>query len=107
MAAGETWLLFKTRVLPKLIYPLALTSFTIKQCYKLSVILDNVMLPKLGTSRKMKRRVVYSLLCLGGIGYPSISYQQDYKSIHHFINQLKWDKEVGTDMRTVLTQLQL
>ena len=107
MAAGEAWLLLKTRVLPKLAYPLALTSFTTKQCLKLSVILDNVMLPKLGINRKMKRTVVYAPRCLGGIGYPSLSYQQDYKSIDHFIRQLEWDKEVGTDIRTVLTQLQL
>lgn len=88
-------------------YPLALTTFTAKQCYKLSVILDNAMLPKLGINRKMKRTVVYSPLNLGGIRYPSIASQQDYKSIHHFVHQLEWDKEVGKDIQIVLSQLQL
>lgn len=73
MVAGEAWLLLQTRVMPKIAYPLALTSFTTKQCLKLSVILDNVMLPKLGINRKMKRTVIYAPRCLGGTGYPSIS----------------------------------
>ena len=89
MAAGDVWLLLQIRVLTATSYSLALTSFTTKQCCRLSVILDNAILPKLGINRKMKQTVVYAPCCLGGIGYPSFEYLQDYKSTTHFLCQLE------------------
>ena len=68
MSVTETWLAFVTRVLPKVTYPFMLTRFTKKQLHRISVILDNVVLPKMGVNRKMARAVVYGPLDLGGIG---------------------------------------
>ena len=99
MTVTETWLALVTRVLPKVTYPFMLTRFTKKQLHKLSVILDNVILPKMGVNRKMARAVVYGPLDLGGMEYPSMSTIQDVKGISHFIKHLQWNKEVGTDLR--------
>ena len=89
MAAEDAWLLLQTRVLVAISCPLALTSFTIKQCCRLSVVLDNAMLPKLGVNRKMKRTVVYYPRSLGGIDYPSFEFEQGSKSVQHFLCQLE------------------
>ena len=86
-------------------YPLALTPFTAKQCCRLSVILDNAMLPKLGIYRKIKRTVIYAPRCLGGTGYPSFEYLQDARSTTYFLRQLEWGGEVATDIKIVLSQL--
>ena len=107
MAAGDVWLLLQTRVLAAISYPMTLTSFTAKQCCRLSIILDNAVLPKLGINRKMKRTVVYAPRCLGGIRYPSFEYLQDSKSTTHFLCQLEWGGKVVTDIRVVFSQLQL
>ena len=107
MSVTETWLAFVTRVLPKVTYPFMLTRFTKKQLYRILVILDNVVLPKMGVNRKMARAVVYGPLDLGGIGYPSMSTIQDVKGISHFIKHLQWNKEVGTDLRLLLSAAQL
>ena len=55
----------------------------------------------------MPRAVVYGPLNLGGIGYPSMSTIQDVKGISHFIKHLQWNKEVGTDLRLLLSAAQL
>ena len=107
MAVGDAWLLFQTRVLVAISYPLALASFTTKQCCRLSVILNNTMLPKLGINRNMKRTVVYSPRCLDGVRYPSFEYMQDSKSITHFLRQLESRGGVATDIKIILSQLQL
>ena len=107
MASGDAWLLLQARVIMAISYPLSLTSFTTKQCCRLSVILDNAMLPKLGINRKMKKTVIYAPRCLGGIGYPSFKYLQDSRSTTHFLRQLEWGGEVATNIRIVLSQFQL
>ena len=84
-----------------------LTRFTKKQLHKLSVILDNVILPKMGINRKMARAVVYGPLDFGGMAYPSMSTIQDVKGISHFIKHLQWNKEVGTDLRLLLSAAQI
>ena len=60
MVAGDASLLLQTRVIAAVSYPLALTSFMTKQCCRLSVILDNTILAKLGINRKVKKTVIYA-----------------------------------------------
>lgn len=104
---AEAWLALVTRVLPKVTYPFMLTRFNKKQIYRLMVTLDNAILPKLGISRKMKRVAVYAPLELGGIGYPFIGTIQDQKGIGHLVKHLQWNKEIGNDMRILLSVAQL
>ena len=106
-ATTEAWLALVTRVLPKVTYPFMLTRFNKKQIYRLMVTLDNAILPKLGISRKMKRVAVYAPLELGGIGYPFIGTVQDQKGIGHLVKHLQWNKEIGNDMRILLSAAQL
>ena len=103
----EAWLALVTRVLPKVTYPFKLTRFTKKQLKRLSIVIDNVMLPKMGINRKMKRAVIYAPLELGGIGYPSIETIQDQQSIGHFVRHLQWGKEIATDLKIALSHAQL
>jgi len=107
LTTTEAWLALVTRVLPKVTYPFMLTRFSKKQLHRLAIILDNVMLPKLGINRKMKRAVVYAPLELGGIGYPYIGTIQDQKGIGHFVKHLQWGQEIGTEMRALLSHAQV
>ena len=88
-------------------YPLALISFTAAQCKRISVILEDAILPTLRFSRKTKKAVVYAPLELGGIGLPSIQCLQDQKDIQHLVRQLEWGREPAEDMRITLSQLQI
>ena len=88
-------------------YPLALTSFTATQCKRISVILEDAILPTLRISRKMKKVIVHAPLELGGIGLPSIQCLQDQKGIQHLVRQLEWGREPAENVRITLSQLQL
>ena len=107
LTTTEAWLALVTRILPKVTYPFMLTRFTKKQLHRLSVVIDNVMLPKLGVNRKMKRAIVYAPLELGGIGYPYIGTVQDQKGIGHFVKHLQWGHELGTELRALISHAQV
>ena len=62
---------------PKPTYPMTFTRVTKRQLHTLAVVLDSVMLPKLGVNRKIKQAVVYGRLELGGMEYPYIGTIQD------------------------------
>ena len=103
----EAWLALVTRVLPRVTYPFKLTRFTKEQLKRISIVIDNVILPQMGINRKMPRAVVYAPLELGGIGYPSIETIQDHQSIGHFVRHLQWGKKIATDLRIALSHAQL
>ena len=47
----EAYIAYVTRILPKVTFPFALTRFTKKQLHRLAIIIDNVVLPKMGLNR--------------------------------------------------------
>ena len=71
-------------------YPMMITIVMKKQLHTLAVVLDNVMLPKLGVNIKTKRTVVYGPLDLGRMGYPYIDTTQDKKGIGHLVRHPRW-----------------
>ena len=79
MKTAEALLALKTRVLYVVTYPFGLISFTFKQCKRISVILEDAILPTLNINRKMKKAAVYALLELGSIGLPNIGLILDQK----------------------------
>jgi hypothetical protein len=103
----ETYLTLKTRVLPKITYSFPITSFTVRQLKALAVLIDNAFIPKLGVSSKMKRIAMYAPLELGGANFPSIESLQDQMGIDHFVRSVQWGKELATDIRIVLSRVQL
>ena len=80
---------------------------SVKQTMRISIVLENVVLPKLGINRQMPRAVVYNPLDLGGIGYPSIHTIQDQKGTGHLVKHLKWGNDVGKDFQILLSAVQL
>ena len=107
LSVTEAWILLTTRILPKVTYPFMLTRFTVKQLYRLSVTIDNIILPKMKINRKMARAPIYAPEELGGLNYPHIGTIQDQKGISHFVKHLKWGKEIGTDLRILLSHAQI
>lgn len=107
LSTGEAWLMLVTRIISKVTYPFMLTRFTAKQVKALAVVIDNAILPRLGVNRKTPRAMVYAPLDFGGLGYPYIGTIQDEKGISHMVKHLKWGKEIATDIRGVISQVQL
>ncbi|KAL7550562.1 hypothetical protein ACHAWF_015354 [Thalassiosira exigua] len=103
----EAYISYVTRILPKITFPFALTRFTKKQLHKLAIIVDNVVLPKMGINRHTPRAVVYGPRELGGIGYPYIGTIQDKRGIAHFVRQIQWGKELATELRILTSHAQL
>ena len=95
LRTSEAWLALTTRILPEITFTLALTTFTVKQCKRISVILEDVVLPQMGISRKMKKAVLYAPPELEGLGLPNICLIQDQKNIQHLVQQLEWGSTVS------------
>ena len=107
LRATEAWLAPTTRILPAITFTLSLTTFTVKQCKRISVILEDVVHPQMEISWKMKKAVLYAPSDLGGLGLPSICLIQDQKNIQHLVRQLEWGSIVSNDIHITLSQLQL
>jgi hypothetical protein len=58
-------------------------------------------------SSKMKRIAVYAPLELGGANVPSIESIHDQMGIQNFVRSVKWEKELATNIRIVLSRAQL
>ena len=61
LRASEVWLALTTRTLSVVTFTLALTTFTVKQCKRISIILEDAVLPQMGISRKTKKAVLCAL----------------------------------------------
>ena len=78
-----------------------------KQCKRISTILEDAVLPQMGISREMKKAILYAPPELGGLGLPNMCLIQDQKNIQHFVRQLEWGSTVANDIHITLSQLQL
>ena len=103
----EAWTALTVNVLPSITYSFPITRFTKAQLLRLSRVVDNVFLPKLGVNRKMKRIAVYAPLEYGGINYPSIETIQDQKGIGLVMRQLQLGKDISQDLRILIQTAQL
>jgi hypothetical protein len=103
----EAWIALTVNILPSVTYSFGITRFTKKQLQRIAVPLNKVMLPKLGINRNMKRIALEAPIELGGINYPSIETIQDQKNISLVLRQLQQGKELATDLRILISQVQL
>ena len=95
------------RILPRITYSMAVTTFSEKQCKGLNTTIDQVMLNKLNVHRNMPKLVIYSPLKWGGLNYPSFQVIQDQKGLLYFLQQLRWNGTIPNDMLVVLSGVQL
>jgi hypothetical protein len=65
------------------------------------------MIPKLGINRNMKHIVLQAPLELGGLNYPCLQTIQDQKNISLVLRQLQQGKEMATDLKVLISQVQL
>ena len=104
---GEAWTALTVNVLPSVTYSFSITRFTKAQLLRISRLVDNAFLPKLGINRKMKRTAVYAPLEYGGINFPSIETIQDQKGIALVMRQLQMGKEIALDLKILIGRAQL
>ena len=95
------------RLVPKLSYPLHLTSFTKKESTGINSIIRKSVLPPMHMNRHMPDAVVYGPLEYGGLEFTDAYTLQDQLQIPYWIKQLRWDETVGNNFLVVLDNLQL
>jgi len=67
---------WRSSILQKMAYPLAVTTFTQNQCYELMQPILNVGLPKIGCNRSMPRALVHGPLAKAGLNIPQLYTEQ-------------------------------
>ena len=95
------------RLVPKLSYPLHLTSFTQKESTKINSIIRKSLLPPMHMNRHTADAVVYGPLEYGGLEITEAYTLQDQLQIPYWIKQLRWDETVANNFLVVLDHLQL
>ncbi len=95
------------RLVPKLHYPLYLSSFTQKQTYKINTIVRRTFLPPMRFNRHLPSVVLYSPMPMGGMGFPEAYTMQDQAPIPYILKQLRWDKMVANDILVTHDHIQL
>ena len=77
----QAYSLLHPRIIPKISFPMALTSFTNEQCRQLNTALDPTMLNKLHINQHAPKAALYSSFSRGGLNYPSFRIIQAQKGI--------------------------
>jgi hypothetical protein len=65
---GESGLAYNSFYLPSIGYRTPATALTQQECYNIQKPVVNAILPKMGTSRKYHRSVVFGTAQFGGLG---------------------------------------
>ena len=95
------------RLVPKLHYPLHLTSFTRKQTDKINSQVRRTFLPPMRFNRHLPAAVLYGPASMGGMEFPETYTMQDQAQIPYLLKQLRWDKTVANDILVTLDHIQL
>jgi len=95
------------RLVPKLHYPLHLTSFTRKQTDKINTQVRRTFLPPMRFNRHLPAAVLYGPMSMGGMEFPEAYTMQDQAQIPYLLKQLRWDKTVANDILVTLDHIQL
>lgn len=95
------------QVIPKLQYPLHLSSFSDKQCWQLNTIITSTFPPQMQVNQKMPQAVVFGTAHMGGLAFPLTSLLHAQTSRTYFIHTLQRDALLAQDIRHTLNVLQL
>ena len=92
---------------PSLRYSLPSTSFSIADCKEIIKPIKNLVLPKLGLSKKFPHAILYSLLKYGGRNFPNIYWEQGILHIDTLLSHALAQTITGKLILSELENLQL
>ena len=95
------------RLIPKISYPLHLTSFNREQCSAMNTVVRNHFFPMLRFNRKSSGDVMYGPMEQGGMELPEWYSRQTELQVPYLIKQLRMNGTVANDLLTTLDTLQL
>ena len=95
------------QLVPKLSYPLHLTSFTQKQSHAINSTIREAFLPIMWFNRHLPGAVLYGPMSMGGMEFPETYTLQNQTQIPFIIRQLRWDKTLANDILVTLDHVQL
>ena len=108
LQSDEGLSLLNARLLAQTKYGLHLSQFPPDKCQKLSVIINETMLPILKSHRKLPRSVVWGPKGLGGLELNTNIYNvQAQCALTYLVRTLRWDKIVAQDILATLNAAQL
>jgi hypothetical protein len=103
----DSFMVYQTRFLPALQYPLPITTFTSKEIDMIQKPFIFSLLPKIGINRHAPRSIIYGPMAYGGLGITSLEVYQVTKHIELFQGHLRRCDEVATSLRIQLATQQL
>jgi len=95
------------QLVPKLSYPLHLTSFTQKQSNAINSTIREAFLPIIRFNWHLPGAVLYGPMSMGGMEFPETYTLQNQTQIPFMIEQLRWDKTLANDILVTLDHVQL
>jgi ribonuclease HI len=95
------------RLIPKISYPLHLTSFSRKECHSIDKIINKAFLPKSRLNRNTPRAIVHAPLRYGGMEVPDCYSLQNQLQIPYLMKQLRCNKTVANNFLVTLNNIQL
>ena len=93
---------YRSYYLPKLSYPLPVTTFTTTQLHRIESPSIQVILAKLGYNRHFPSKVVYGPIWWGGLGIQSLAFLQGYHRLKLLLRVLNNDTKVTSLLITLL-----
>ena len=93
--------------MPKMAYPLHLTSLDKTQCGKVDTKIRQAIFPPMRLNRNIPDAIAYGPEEYGGMEFTDTQTLQDQVQIPYVIKQIRWGQTVANDMLVTLDNLQL
>jgi hypothetical protein len=100
-------LAYNSFYLPLIGYGTPAKTLTQKECYNIQNPVVNAILPKMGTSRKAHRTVVFGTAQFGGLGLDHLAAYQGHSRLQYLTGHLRCNNNTGNLMRSILDYTQL
>ncbi len=107
LTPAEVFLSYTLYLIPKLLYPLACTSLTEKQCRFIQAPALAALLPKLQLNRHTPHAVLFGNPKYGGLGLPDLYTDQGFQQLRFFLGHLYLDDDIGKLILIAISHLQL
>jgi hypothetical protein len=104
---GESGLAYNLFYLPSIGYVTLETTLSQQECYDIQKPVVNVILPKIGISRKAHRSVVFGAAQFGGLGLEHLAAYQGHNHLQYLMGHLRCNSTTGKLMRSMLDYTQL
>jgi hypothetical protein len=104
---GESGLATNSFYFPSIGYRTPATTLTQQECYNIQKPVVNAIFPKMGTSRKAHRSVVFGTVQFGGLGLDHLAAYQGHSRLQYLMVHLRCNSTTGKLMRSMLDYTQL